>query len=267
VPSTPIDDLAGFRRRLTVTPGADRVVSELEDDYHCMGVTIYHDGTFATSVEPVMARAPWSTCPGAIALLKQTFAGIALDKFAARGEKRANCTHLHDLAVQAAAHAFDREPLMYDILVSDPVEGSRSSELRCNGTAVLRWTLTQGRFVEPAELAGIELGNMRNWIESLGPEQQEAARLLRWGTMISDGRSLAVDWTPADGGMTMAGSCYSFQSFRVNEAKRFGEKRDFSTGAARLLEQPPVARGSVPPNSTHTMRGDTLRASAGRRPS
>jgi len=267
VPSASLDDLAGFRRRLIVTPSADRVVSELEDDYHCMGVTICHDGTFATSVESVMARAPWSTCPGAIAVLQQTFVGIALAKFAARGEKRANCTHLHDLAVLAAAHAFDREPLAYDILVSDPVAGSRSAELRRNGSTVLHWTLTQDRFVEPTELAGIELGSMRSWIDSLGRQQQEEARLLRWGTMIADGRSLALDWTPADGGITMTGSCYTFQSLRVNEAKRLGAKRDFSTGTARLLEQAPVTRGSVPPNSTHTTREDILRASAGRRTS
>jgi len=46
----PIDTLPGFRRRFIVTPAADRVSSEVEDDYH----------------------------------------------FAARGDKRANCTHLHE---------------------------------------------------------------------------------------------------------------------------------------------------------------------------
>jgi hypothetical protein len=265
MPSTPIDNLAGFRRRLIVTPGPDRVVSELEDDYHCMGVTVYHDGAFATSVKPVMTRAPWSTCPGAIAVLEQTFAGIALDKFASRGEKRANCTHLHDLAVLAAAHAFDREPLVYDILVSDPIDGSRKSELRRNGTAVLSWTLAENTFVEPAQLAGIELSNMRNWIDSLGREQQEAARLLRWGTMLAHGRSLAAAWTPA--GRAVTGSCYSFQAIRIHEAKRFGARQDFSSGKAQLLEQRPMARGSVPDSSTHTARGDTSRASAGRRTS
>jgi hypothetical protein len=258
VQAASIDDLAGFRRRVIITPGADRVVSELEDDYHCMGVTVYHDRTFAKSLEPVMARAPWSTCPGAIAALKQTFTGIALDKFAARGQKRTNCTHLHDLALLAAAHAFDRESLTYDILVSDPVAGSRRSELRRNGTALLRWNLVDGRFVEPAAMAGLELGTMRNWIDSLGPEQQETARLLRWGTMISEGRSLSIEWTPAGGGMT--DSCYSFQALRINEAQRLGSRRDFSSGTARPLEQRPVTRASVPPNSTHTVRQDNLRA-------
>src|ERR1700741_776088 len=118
MPTLPaLDELPGYRRRLRVTPMVDRVRTELEDDYHCMSVTVIHDGTQAIALEPVMDRAPWTTCPGAIAILKQTFTGVALNAFAQRGEKRANCTHLHDLAVLAAAHAFDKHALVYDILV------------------------------------------------------------------------------------------------------------------------------------------------------
>src|SRR5579862_3685976 len=135
-----IDALPGYRRRLRVTPALDRVVSELEDDYHCMTVTVHHDGAVATAIESTLPRAPWTTCPGAASVLQQTFTGIALKAFAKRGEKRANCTHLHDLAVLAGMHAFDPEPLLYDILVSDPVEGRRQAELRRNGKNVLSWT-------------------------------------------------------------------------------------------------------------------------------
>ena len=88
----PIDTLPGFRRRFIVTPAPDRVSSEVEDDYHCMGVTIHHDGKLATEVKSVMQRAPWTTCPGAIGRLEQTFTGVPLADFAARGEKRTNCT-------------------------------------------------------------------------------------------------------------------------------------------------------------------------------
>ncbi|MFP5306390.1 MAG: DUF2889 domain-containing protein, partial [Gammaproteobacteria bacterium] len=99
------------------------VRSEVEDDYHCMRVTVRHDGMAATAVEGEVLRAPWTTCPGAAEQLRQTFSGVALRDFAARGEKQANCTHLHDLATLAAAHALDSAPLVYDILVSDPVDG------------------------------------------------------------------------------------------------------------------------------------------------
>src|ERR1700738_3079968 len=100
----PIDTLPGFRRRFIVTPASDRVSCEVEDDYHCMGVTIHHDGRTATGIESVMQRVPWTTCPGAVAVLQQTFAGVPLDGFVARGAKKSNCTHLHDLALLAANH-------------------------------------------------------------------------------------------------------------------------------------------------------------------
>jgi hypothetical protein len=238
-PSSRIDELPGFRRRFIVTPEPDRVRCEVEDDYHCMGVTIRHDGRVATHVEAVMQRAPWTTCPGAIARLEQTFTGVPLEGFAARGEKQANCTHLHDLAVLAAAHASDSSPLVYDILVSDPVDGRRQAELRRNGTTVLRWVHVEGRIVEPAELAGIALDKMRPWIDSLDPPRQEAARVLRWGTILAHGRT--IPWErQSDASRLPIGNCYTFQPERYNAAKRIGAIRDFSQGPQPLAEHRPA---------------------------
>ena len=231
-----IDTLPGYRRCLRVTPALDRVVSELEDDYHCMKVTVHHDGEVATAIEPDLMRAPWTTCPGAAAVLEQTFTGVALKAFADRGEKRANCTHLHDLAVLAAAHAFDPEPLVYDILVSDPIEGRRRAELRRDGRSVLSWVHAEGRIVEPAHLAHITLDNMRPWIDSLDPRQREPARLLRWGTMLANGRTIPME-RQSDASQMRAGSCYTFQPHRMNQAKRVGALRDFSSGTAHPLDQ------------------------------
>ena len=235
----PIDTLPGFRRRFIVTPASDRVSSEVEDDYHCMGVTIHHDGTVATRVESVMQRAPWTTCPGAVAKLEQTFAGVPLDGFAARGEKRTNCTHLHDLAVLAAAHAADSGPLVYDLLVSDPIEGRLRAELRRNGTRVLGWVLADGRIVEPEELAGIAFDGMRPWIESLDPARQEAARLLRWGTILAHGRTIAWE-RQSDSSRLPIGNCYTFQPERSAAARRVGVIRDFSQGPQPLEQHRPA---------------------------
>jgi hypothetical protein len=236
---TSIDKLPGFRRRFIVTPASNRVSSEVEDDYHCMGVTIHHDGRIATKVESVMQRAPWTTCPGAVARLEQTFTGVPLDGFAARGEKRANCTHLHDLAVLAAAHALDTDPLVYDILVSDPIEGRRRAELRRNGTSVLGWVQADGRITEPEELAGVPLDGMRPWIDSLDAPRQEAARLLRWGTILAHGRT--VPWErQSDSSRLPVGNCYTFQPERSAAAKRIGEIRDFSQGPRPLEEHRPA---------------------------
>jgi Protein of unknown function (DUF2889) len=235
----PIDTLPGFRRRFIVTPAAGRVSCEVEDDYHCMGVAVHHDGTSAIRVEALMQRAPWSTCPGAVAVLEQTFSGVPLAGFAARGEKKTNCTHLHDLAVLAAAHAFDGEPLVYDILVSDPIEGRREALLRRDGLAVLGWAHVKGRIVEPTELAGVSLEQMRPWIDSLDPTRQEFARLLRWGTILAAGRTIAWE-RQSDSARLPVGNCYTFQPQRLSQAKRIGAIRDFSQGPQPLEEHRPA---------------------------
>ena len=236
---TLIDTLPGFRRRFIVTPAAGRVSSEVEDDYHCMGVTIHHDGRVATKVESVMQRVPWTTCPGAVAQLQQTFTGVPLEGFAARGEKKANCTHLHDLAVLAAAHASDNAPLVYDLLVSDPIDGRRRAELRRNGAWLLGWTVADGRIVEPEELAGVAFDNMRRWVDSLDPARQEAARLLRWGTILAHGRT--IEWErQSDSSRLPIGNCYTFQPERAAIAKRVGVIRDFSEGPQPLEEHRPA---------------------------
>ncbi len=248
--SPPLHEIPGFRRRFIITPAPNCVRSELEDDYHCMGLTVHHDGTRATKIAAVIVRAPWTTCPGAEAVVQKTFTGVALEAFVERGEKRANCTHLHDMAILAAAHAFDDEPLVYDILVSDPPHdppedprtpdsSERRAELRRNGTTVLSWRLLDGRMAEPPELAGLGLYELREWIDSLDPIRQEYARLLRWGTLIANGRT--IPWERQIDATTrmLSASCYTFQPNRVDRARRIGVIRDFSTGPQPLEEHRP----------------------------
>lgn len=217
--------------------------SEVEDDYHHMMVILRHEGGVVTEIEPTMHRAPWTTCPGAPQQLRQTFVGVALAAFAARGEKSANCTHLHDLAVLAAAHAQDREPLAYDILVSDPVDGRRQVELRRNGEPLLGWTDQDNRILEPAELAGQGLFDpLRPWIDTLDPQQQEAARLMRWGAILAHGRTIPME--RQSDASRMPPNCYSFQPQRKAQARRIGEIKDFSRGTAQPLD--PITPSPVP---------------------
>jgi hypothetical protein len=162
-----------------------------------------------------------------------------LDGFAARGEKRTNCTHLHDLAVLAAAHASDGDPLVYDILVSDPIEGRRRAELRRNGSWVLGWVQADGQLVEPEELAGVAFDAMRPWIDSLDAPRQEAARLLRWGTILAHGRTISWE-RQSNSSRLPVGNCYTFQPERIATAKRIGLIRDFSHGPRPLEEHRPA---------------------------
>lgn len=238
---TAIDNLPGFRRRFRITPTTGAVCSEVEDDFHCMSVTVRHRDGVTTSVEPVIVRAPWTTCPGAIERLKQTFSGIPIDMYAERGEKRENCTHLHDLATLAAAHAFDGEQIVYDILVSDPVAGLRMAEIRRNDRTMLRWTLAEGRIVDPPELVGVTLDQLSRWISSLEPQQQEAVRLLRCGAMIANGRIIPLE-RQSDAGRMPTGNCYTFQAERKVHAQRIVAIRDFSRGAAQPLQAPNISQ-------------------------
>lgn len=239
MPSLPLEQFPGFRRRFGMASGPGWVRSAVEDDYHCMRVTLHHDGKCVTAIQGEVLRAPWSTCPGASAQLQQTFTGVALDEFAARGEKQANCTHLYDLALLAAAHAFDPQPPIYDVLVSDAVDGQRVAEVRRNGERVLGWTEAAFQIVEPAELAGTRLDKLRPWIDSLTPDRQEAARLLRWGNMMANGRQIPLE-NQSDA-TRMPSNCYTFQPERKVVAQRVGVIRDFSKEAAQPLDGTAIA--------------------------
>jgi len=216
----------GFRRRIVVSAQAGAALAMLEDDIHCLSVTLRHDGERVKGIEPLFERAPWTTCPGALARLTQTFAGQLLSDVTARREKKQNCTHLHDMAVLAAAHAGDRGRITYDMLATDPRNGERILEIRRDGAAVHRWVERGGKLVEPAELAGQKLSTLRDWISSLGEPEQEAARLLQWAAIVAHGRTLPFEHQSNASDMQL--NCYTFQPERVADAIRNDDRRDFS---------------------------------------
>lgn len=229
-----LDRLPGFRRRFVVSPGAGRVTAALEDDYHCMIVTLHHDGSKVTQIDTIMERAPWTTCPGAPEVLKATFADVALADVAARGEKRSNCTHLHDLAVLAAAHANDLAAMRYDILVCDPVEGLVTSEIRRDGVPVHRIEHRDNIVTAPNEIAGISLLKMRDWIDSLDGLEREAARLLQWGTILAHGRIIPMERQV--NASRVPPNCYTFQPENKFSAIRVGQIIDFSEESLEPLD-------------------------------
>lgn len=225
-----IGQFKGFWRRFRVTPSPGVVAAAVEDDYHCMKVTVVHDGVRASEVSADMSRAPWTTCPGASERLAETFGGYALAEFARRGEKKTNCTHLHDLAVLAAAHAFDTENSLFDIFVDDPVDGVRHAEIWFNGEQRLSWAESGMTITAPAAIAGSHLFALGEWIASLDETQAELARLLRWANVIANGRQIPIE--QQSDARTMPPNCFSFQPERAAVAKRVGLIRDFSLGAA-----------------------------------
>jgi hypothetical protein len=236
MPAPDLDTLPGFRRRFRITPAAGKVHTEVEDDYHHMGVVLHHADGVVTRVEAVMVRAPWNLCGGAVEQLKRTFTGVPLDGFLARGEKRSNCTHLHDLAMLGAAHAADAAPTVFDILTSDPVDGVHRTELRRNGRVLLAWGLKQMHLTDPPELAGVALLAVDPMAVSSDPALQEGVRLLKWGTMISHGRLMG----PSEHGVPdrFVGLCYVFQPENLGKTHRRDTPKDFSAGGGQPLDQP-----------------------------
>lgn len=229
-----LDHLPGFRRRMRVDPAPGLVRAAVEDDYHCMHVVLRHDGVRITQAEGIMERAPWTTCPGAPLQLQQTFTGAALAEAAARGEKQSNCTHLYDLAILAAAHSADSEAIVYEMLVSDPVDGRNTAEIRRNGETVLTLGIERGAITAPAEIAGTPLMKLRGWIETLEPAAREAAKLLQWGAIIAHGRMIPIE-NQSDA-TRIPPNCYTFQPERAVHAVRVGKIIDFSAGDRQPLE-------------------------------
>lgn len=225
---------SGFWRRIQITPSLMSVQAELEDDFHCMSVTISHDGNTAEQIEVDMRRAPWSTCPGAVHELQQTFIGTDLADFPLQGRKKQNCTHLYDLATLAAVHAQDVEQTLYDIHISDPVDQLRCAELRRNGKVLLCWQELNFHIKAPQEAAGLRLDQLRSWIDTLEMDLREPARLLQWGNMLANGRLIPLD--QQSDAKKMPASCYTFQPDRAVQAVRIGEIRNFSNGADQPLD-------------------------------
>ena len=233
--ATAADRLPGFRRRFRVEPAPGRVLAALEDDYHCMAVVVHHDSGIAHRVDADMQRAPWTTCPGAEKQLAATFAGAALVDFPARGGKKANCTHLYDLALLAARYAEAEDRLQFDILVSDPVRGRISAELHRDGACLMQWTVVDAEVVAPEDFRGLGLyGNLGPWIDALPLPLREAAKMLRWGCMMAHGRQIPLD--QQSDASAMPANCYTFQPERAVIADRVGLIKDFSDGSEEPLE-------------------------------
>lgn len=217
---------SGFWRRVRITPGKNAVQAEVEDDYHCMSVIVHHDGCKAVSLEIDMRRAPWTTCPGAVKKLHDTFTNAELAQFGKQGEKQHNCTHLYDMALLAAKHWQDGEQTVYDIQVTDPVDNQRNAKVKKNGRLVLSWLESNFRVIEPESAAGIRLDQLRDWIGGLAGELREPARLLQWGNMLANGRIIPME--QQSDASKMPPSCHTFQPQQAAIAKRVGEIKDFN---------------------------------------
>ena len=230
-------------RIATVAPGVVR--AELEDDYHHFRCTLTFADGLVAGCEGEAVRHPWTTCPGAMGLLR-SLVSTPLDarSTAILGRVRGNehCTHLVDLAGLAIAHAHSgRATRRYDITVPDRV-GTRSEPvLERDGEVILRWVVDDMTIVDPPPFAGVGVtGGFREFVErELDVDTAEAAVVLRRGTMISWGRSMQLDdvGVAADLGETMLGSCHTFTAGTAEHAgRKRGSTWDFTDAPDRVLD-------------------------------
>jgi hypothetical protein len=192
-----------------------------------MAVTLEHDGEAIVRATAQMARWPWLNCPGAKAVLEQTFIGLPIRSADPRAAKKQNCTHLYDLAELAVRHAFDTRPTEYDIIVSDPVNGRNRAELHRNGELCLAFEMIDDVVQLPEAAKGLHLIHLREWTTSLSGYEREWARILQWVSLISHSRQMA--WIIGEEpDPQMAASCFNYQPDSRATTRRVGPRHDFS---------------------------------------
>ena len=194
------------RRVIDIKTHDDRkVVAWLEDDFHCFGVTLHHDGERVCDINLSSNRYPFTTCQGADAPLKSLVGASLEDRASAVGkwiDMRMQCTHAFDLAGLCLAHAaqnrIDRryESIVEDRKVIDTLEnggrilGSGRAKLYLNKKEVLTWELHRNRIISPMFWTGQSLGRgFRERTDSLEVELAEFATVLRRSIMVAGGRS------------------------------------------------------------------------------
>jgi len=227
---------SGYRRRIRIEPRAGSIKVELEDDYHHMRLVVEHSAETIRKVCSEMIRAPWSPCPGAVAKLKHAYEQLPWVQVRGHQAKPAHCTHLFDMMDLAATHWQDQQCTQYDIWVRDAETsgGTRHALIHCNGEALLEWR-EQAMQAEGGVLPNsMGLFEMNPWIKTLPDRFAEAARLLRWGNVIANGRNIPL--AEQSDATKMPPNCYTFQPETAKTAVRVGVIKDFSSGGDELFE-------------------------------
>lgn len=228
-----------FRRRVEIhTQQSGEVRAALEDDFHHFRVSIQHEQEIVTFIRGYAVRYPYTACPGA-ALPLEALVGMPLSDVAhsvtRATDGRHQCTHMLDLAGLAiAAAARQTHDLIYDVSVPQRTDGRTSPVLWRDGREYLQWQVNGTLIEGPAPYCGIDLNHgMAAWaINTLEPEEAEAALLLRRCTTISRGREYDLD---SVGHAAKTGLCYSQQPGRAEQALRMkGSTLDFTNHAEQL---------------------------------
>jgi hypothetical protein len=230
-----------YRRKSIAIAGEFETSAAMEDDFHHFAVRLRHDGTHVTEVTGEAVRFPWSTCPGAVAVLDRLIGSPIRPSAADPGPKThiaEHCTHLYDVAKFAIAQSARGGRRQYDIVIPDPANGYTEGDLSRDGVHLLHWTVQDRIVVAPPELAGHALEGRAVWPEDFiaNADALEAALMLRRALVIFRGRMPVVptiksaDQVP--GGF---GTCFTYQPENASSGVWVIDEKNYTASPAPLL--------------------------------
>jgi hypothetical protein len=234
-----------YRRRVRLSLAPQRATAVVNDDFHAMWLRLFHDGTTIRDVESGMQRWPKTTCPGAIAVVREVIGlplAVARRDFYGGGRAGRNCTHLIDLAFWATRQVLrgDGETVV-DIAIPDPVRGEGRMQATVDGRIAHDWRVRDAVIQAPAELAGLGVftGFAVKAEGLLSGLALETAWMLQKAAFVAQGRAYVVDGLPRRSARDephRAGACFAFtEPSRSVAMSNVGFVEDFTGGLRELL--------------------------------
>jgi len=231
-----------FRRVIEIVTHGSRARGcarvALEDDYHHFRVSLEYRNRFITRATGDALRTPYDLCRDAtigLGLLRgmalETDADVVLNHI----DRRQQCTHMFDEAgLAVAAVTRNIRQRRYEIEVPRHVRGATRPRLWRDDDLLLDWQVEDGVIVSPAPFAAVNLGKgMARWaLDNLGPDEAEAAIVLRRCSLISQGRLRNLD---LESNASVTGRCFVQQPERAKRASRVKKSTlDFTNCKERL---------------------------------
>jgi hypothetical protein len=234
-----------YRRHFRLHSDNGIVHAAMEDDSHCFGLILKHDGTKVRSIEGIPIRTPWNLCSGATHVL-----GALIDTqlnaspliASSHVDAKQQCTHLFDLAVLAIAHAL-RPIGSREYQIEAPwyeLSAPRTMTLKRNGVLISTWVLAGDKLITPEPLAEIGVRKLLAWaaLNIHDADALEALFIMRRAALISMSRIMDLDQVPNPEATGHGlGACYVHQPGRISIATRnLGSTLDFSDRPEDVLK-------------------------------
>jgi hypothetical protein len=221
-----------FRRIITLSCEAGRVISRVCDNVHDFTVIVWHDGLAVTGIAAHSDRVPWVTCPLAAGQL-QRVVGMALEgRASAVVDQSQQCTHMLDLAKLAVRHALRDGQRTYSVAI-DAV-GAHSecvASITRDGSELFTWRIAGGVVESPGPFLAHNAGGRAAWPAAVQRDSdlQEAALILRRSFLVFVGRGMATAQVREAVELGhMKGACFSFQPEQIDKAVRPRDFVDFA---------------------------------------